>query len=397
MNVLSDRSKLKRRQVFVLGAILVGTASSTMPFLLAGVLALRLREDLGLSDFQLSLALGAFFASTGICSLLGGRIADHEGWSRTLALGLVLNVAVQLGIAVVVQSFGHLMASMIFAGAAHSLTGPAGNLSVVREVGVGHQGLAFGVRQAAVPLAAMLAGLSLGAIAVPFGWRWNFIAAACLPLGALLLWPFWRETDGLPGGSRALSGPLAYSTGLSLVVIGVAFATAGVGVLGIFAVIALVSAGLSEATAGLIIAMASALGLLIRIGGGWLADRRELSGLTLVAALLLLGSVGYGLLALDGIAVAVVGVIIAFAAGWGWPGLFHFGLVAFHPEAPGAVTGIAQLGLAAGGLVGPYAFVAVSASSGTSRSWMFVAGLAIVAATLIWSGGIVLTRRNRHM
>lgn len=49
----------------------------------------------------------------------------------------------------------------------------------------GRRGFAFGVKQSAVPLTAMLAGLAVPVFAVTVGWRWAFGAAAALGLFAL--------------------------------------------------------------------------------------------------------------------------------------------------------------------------------------------------------------------
>ena len=57
------------------------------------------------------------------------------------------------------------------------------------EVATQRQGLAFGAQQSGATLGALLAGLALPAVAIPLGWRWAYVAAAALALGAAAFAP----------------------------------------------------------------------------------------------------------------------------------------------------------------------------------------------------------------
>src|SRR5829696_7279082 len=58
----------------------------------------------------------------------------------------------------------------VIAGLANAVSHTAANLSLAREVPASRQGLSFGIKQAAIPVATLLAGLAVPTIAVTLGW-----------------------------------------------------------------------------------------------------------------------------------------------------------------------------------------------------------------------------------
>jgi predicted MFS family arabinose efflux permease len=76
----------------------------------------------------------------------------------------------------------------------------------------------------------------------------------------------------------------------------------------------------------------------------------------------------------------VAGAFVAFALGWGWPGLFNLAVVDLNRNAPGAATGVTQTGIYVGAAGGPAAFGVVSAEAGYSAAWAVSGGLCVVAA-----------------
>ena len=77
--------------------------------------------------------------------------------------------------AALAQSTASLLPLLLVAGAGNAIGGPAVSALLRREVAVHRQGLAFGAQQSGASLGALLAGLSLPAVAIPFGWRWAFL------------------------------------------------------------------------------------------------------------------------------------------------------------------------------------------------------------------------------
>jgi Na+/melibiose symporter-like transporter len=143
------------------------------------------------------------------------------------------------------------------------------------------------------------------------------------------------------------------SQALLLLAAGAALATFGPNALGANLVGSAVDAGISEAGAGLAIAAGSAASLVVRVALGQRADRRSSYGLGVVAALLLAGSAGFALMASEQTLVFLIGTMVAFALGWGWPGLFNLSVVASHRGAPAAATGVTQTGIYVGAAAGP--------------------------------------------
>ena len=70
------------------------------------------------------------------------------------------------------------------AGLANAVTQPAINLFMADQVPLARQGLAFGIKQAAIPAAVLVSGLTLPLLALPLGWRPTFAICAA---GALVV------------------------------------------------------------------------------------------------------------------------------------------------------------------------------------------------------------------
>ncbi len=62
-------------------------------------------------------------------------------------------------------------------GSANSVAQPAINLFMAEQVPLERQGLAFGIKQSAIPGAILVSGLALPLIALPLGWRSAFALA----------------------------------------------------------------------------------------------------------------------------------------------------------------------------------------------------------------------------
>ena len=117
--------------------------------------------------------------------------------------------------------------------------------------------------------------------------------------------------------------------------VGAALASSGPSALGAYLVASAVDVGIAEGAAGALSAAGSASSLVVRILVGHRADRRRDYGFSTMVALLVAGAGGFALLAVGQPAPFVAGVFVAFALGWGWPGLFNLAVVDLHREAPG--------------------------------------------------------------
>jgi len=130
----------------------------------------------------------------------------------------------------------------------------------------------------------------------------------------------------------------------------------------------------------------------VRVLFGRLADGMSGGRLRLVAGMLGAGVAGFVMLATGSPALVVPGVLLAFAAGWGWPGLFNFTVVKSNPGAPAAATGVTQTGASGGAAVGPVLFGVVVEAAGYGAAWLFSGALALVALVAILAGRRMVLR-----
>jgi MFS family permease len=362
-------------------AIAAGTAT-VLPGFLVGPLALQIRADLDVSVAAVAAGVTVFFTAGALGAGPGGRLAERVGALRAIR-GCVLATATCLLLtAALSESLGVFLALLALAGLANAVTQPAINLFMADQVPLDRQGLAFGIKQSAIPAAALISGLALPVLALPLGWRTTFAlcAAGTLAVAAAV----GRAARGF---APAPARPRAPRPSRKLVVtaVGAALASAGPNALGTYLVASAVDAGIAEGPAGVLAATASATSLVVRVALGSRADRRRDYGFSTVVAMLAGGAGGFLLLASGEPVPFVAGAVVAFALGWGWPGLFNLAVVDLYREAPGAATGISQTGIYVGAAAGPAAYGLLSAQLGYSAAWGAAAALALVSAAAMAS------------
>ena len=374
------------------------TTVCVLPVFLTGGLAVQMRADLGFGTAALGLAVSAFFGAAALSSVLCGRVVERVGARRGMVAAAVLSALSLVGIGALASSWAHLMVFLALAGIAQAASHPATNLLLTGAMRRHRLGLALGVKQAAIPAATLLGGLATPLLGLTVGWRFGFLLGALVALGigaivarSAAVRP--QTADGARVAGSARIAPLLLPTlGIGL------GAAAGVS-LAAFLVDAAVAGGVREGAAGLLLAAASVAGVVVRAVTGWLADRRPRNRLRAVAAMLVAGAAGFALLATGSPGwPLVVGALLGFGAGWGWPGLFHFAIVDLHREAPAAATGITQTGTYAGSAVGPLVFGLVVEHASYTAAWLCSAGLVLVAAAAMLGGrGALVRDRRRRM
>ena len=375
------------------GAILLAVAVATagvVPAFLTGGLAVQIRAELGFGEGALGLAVAVFFATSALASVVFGRVVERVGSSLGMRLAVAVSAASLLAVSALAGSWWGLVACLVLGGLGNSISHPATHLFLAREVPQGRQGLAFGVKQAAIPVATLLAGLAVPSVATTVGWRWAFAGAAALALCVALLVP-----GGGEGGIRRVKDARAGDvplTPLVLLALGIGLGSAAANPLGAFTVESAVAAGIEVGTAGLLLALGSAAGIAVRVLFGHVADKLKSGRLRIVAGMLGIGTVGFVLLASGVVPLLVIGVVLAFAAGWGWPGLFNFAIVKTNPRAPAAATGITQTGASSGAAAGPLAFGFIVEGASFGTAWLLYGALALVAAVTILVGRHMLLR-----
>lgn len=382
----------RRAFVHTAGAAALVTSVVGLPTLLLGGMSVLVQQELGFGQAQLGVAVAASFASGAVAAPAVGRLAERIGPRTTIRLGLAAAAVALLGIGLVASSYALLVPFVAVTGLAITMAQLGTNVLIARRVAPERRGLAFGLKQAAVPLASMLAGLALPVIGLTLGWRAAFVlAAAVLPFIALVI----PEAAPLPrpAGEPARDAPLR---ALLVLALGVALASAAGGSMPTFLVASTVDRGVPAGTAGLIHALASLVGIVFRVTGGWGGDRLGRGALVLVAALLVAGAAGFaGLAVATAPAWIAVFAGLAFGGGWGWAGLLLLAVSRTNPDAPGRAMGIVQVGPMTGAVAGPLLFGTVADGAGFGAAWGFLCLFAVAGAAVILVAHRMLTARVR--
>ncbi|MBN9795438.1 MFS transporter [Pseudonocardia sp. TMWB2A] len=372
------------------GAVIVTTAS-VLPVFLTGALSVQLSRDLAFDPSGLGLVVALYFGVSALCSLPVGMVVERVGSRVTSRIAVVGAAVLMAALALGARSYVALVVLLLCGAWCNVMGQLSSNLTLARSVPAHRLGLSFGVKQAAIPAATLLAGLAVPAVALTVGWRWAYGIGAVLALAALFACP---RTDARPA-ARTRKGDRATA---ALAVIGAAsgLAAGTATALGIFLVASAVDRGIDPGTAGLMLTLGSVVGLSVRMLHGWLADMRSGGHVAVVAASLAAGAGGFLLLAVPGTPALVVGVVLAFGLGWAWPGLLQFAVVRLNPSAPAAATSIVQVGVYAGGFAGPIVFGSLATHAGFPTAWTVNAVVMLVSAALMLVGRRMLVAHARR-
>jgi MFS family permease len=397
--VTAHNSRSERGELASLIPAVAGATIVSLPVFLVGALSVQISQALGTGARPLSVAVAAYSFGATISAVWLGRMAERFGGLRMMRVSSLLSAVTLLGVAVAARSWAVMAGMMVMAGLAASAMQPATNLLLARRIPRNKQGLAFGVKQAAVPLAACLGGLAVPGIGLVIGWRWAFVAAGLLAAAVGVLLPRPRLTLAAYRATRK-NAAAAQGRILPLVVlaVGLGLAVGSAASLTGFLVSAAVDSGASKGTAGLLVALGGASAAASRVLVGALADRRDPVHLWWVAILLGCGACGYGLLSLfcarHLVALLPLAAFVTFSAGWGWNGQFNLAVIRAHDDYPARATGITQMGGRMGAIVVPLVYGAVAARYSYSTAWLVSGGTAASAAAFMVVGRLLLVRTS---
>ncbi|HET6873666.1 MAG TPA: MFS transporter [Acidimicrobiales bacterium] len=388
-----------------LAAAVAATVSCAAPVFLVGALAVQMRRSLHFGAGTLGTVVAMYYLGAGLSSALLGRMVEAVGGLRTMRIACLASGALLLLMATATRSVVTLGVLLAAAGVSSAALQPAANLFLLRRMPLERQGLAFGIKQSAVPLTTSLAGLAVPAFALTVGWRWAFVSAGTMAaaVGATLPLVAGRPTAephkpqrphkpaAPPQPPRSGSGPLWVLAGGFGLGLGAASAMTA------FLVSSSVATGMSHRSAGLLVAAGGAAAIAGRIVSGRIADRRGGDHLPAVAWMLGMGAAAYLVLALVTsqrlTALYLPVVLVVFGAGWGWNGLFNFAVVSDYPHQPAWATGVTQTGGRLGGVIGPFLFGQAVSHGSYTVAWA-AAGVACVAAAAVLLAGRRALRRQ---
>ena len=370
--------------ITTLKAMAVDTVG-VLPVFLTGVMALQIQAEIGMEVQTLGYVFASYFATAALLSASMGRLSERSGPALSLRIGTLLYAVALIGISLV-HTIAVLMLFVALAGVGTAFTRSASSLLLARAVTPGRQGLAFGLKNSSIPAAALLSGIAVPGIALTIGWRWAFVIAAGLCIGVLGILPRSIPRPHFEGGDGQTDMPVSL-----LVWAGVAAALASMAAvsLGAFTVLTAVRAGITEAAAGFLVAMASVVGVASRIGVGHWSDRRPGSQLDIVLGMMAMGAVGYAMIAVGSAPLLWIAVPAAYATGWAYYGPFYLSIVRLNRVAPGAALGITQAGAFSGSIIGPTGLGFLASRYSFTAAWI-TAGVAAFAGA-----GVILYIERR--
>jgi len=376
-------------------AAVAHTTVVVLPVYLVGGLSVQVRAEFGLELATVGVLVGVHFFTAALSSVSLGHFADTLGAARLMRASSAL-AAIAMAAIALAPSTALLVVALAASGVANGVGQPAANAHISTVTPEHRKGIVYGIKQAAVPLALFMSGAAVPTFGVGPGWRWAFATGAALalciaafPLAATRRGdtdtPDGVETGVLPigGRSRGVAAGDFHLGPLLLLALGVTLASAVSNTFGAYYVETAVASGTTPSTAGTYAAIASGCGIVVRLAIGLLADRFFVAYLKIVSTMIGAGALAALILARGESAWMLAAIIVAYALGWGWAGLFNFAVTLMHPRDPGRSTGITQGGIATGGLLGPIAFGQLAAASSLSSAWGVFTALSAVGAVLV--------------
>lgn len=388
---MSDAPRRPASSRSVATAAVTVTTVGVLPVYLVSVLSVQVRADLGFGPATLGLLAAGFFGTSALTSFVAGPVATRLGSSAVVRGAAATSAVSLLLIAGLAGSLPVLAAALVLGGCANGLGQPASNALISSAVSESRQGLAFGVKQAAIPMSTLLGGLAVPLIAIPFGWRSAFTLAGVLAVLVAVSVPRGAATASTAREPSVAAGPFRR---VPLLVLsgGIMLAAGSGNALGAFFVASTVSSGVAPGNAGLLAAVASIGGVTTRVLLGWLADRMQARWLLVVAGQMGVGAIGYVMLATGRPLLMAAGGLLAYCSGWAWAGLATYAVSRMHHGMTARATGYTQAGLGAGSALGPLAFGAAVAATSYEVAWHATAALTVVASLVCVLGRHLLLK-----
>lgn len=390
-----------RRSAATAATVSVSLAVAMLPMFLFGALSATIGEELGFDEARTGLALTGFFLAAAVSAVPIGRVTERIGARRAIRIGVAVSALASLVIGTVVADWWVLAVVLVVAGGVLPFVDTGGARAFTTAISARRRGLAFGVKEASVPFASMLAGLAVPLLAATIGWRAAFVAAAAI--GPVAWVGVGVIADRGTGGARAAApatsdavagtpkAPSAAAETAAELPPAVRWYAAGFALAGgasatalAFLVPSAIAAGMTAGAAGTTLAVASVSSIAMRLVAGWGADRFVTAVTRGLLALISLGALGALLLAVEPPAVGiVVAAFLLLAGGAGWTGLGFTAVVRAAPTLPASASALALTGLAAGGTVGPTVFGATVSRAGYGVGWALLAAAFALGAVLV--------------
>lgn len=348
----------------------------------------KLRDDYGLTLFELGAVLGAGLLGSGVALVGAGIVVDRVGARRSIVAGSVLGAAGLLAAAVTTDMW-LLFAALFVSGVGSAVVPIAGTGALFRAYPPRRRGWALGVRQTSVPLGGTVAAVAFPVLYAVGGAELTFTVsavavgltgaafAAVVPnetrhRASRVQRPF-RTIFRAPGMGRLLAVAACYIVVLQALVAYVVPATR--------------AAGHTELTAAIAYFGVTVAAMVARIVWGKVADRndgaRRVRALVEVGGLAGIGALFFALALHGGPVVVVAGAVLFGLGALGWNGLVYVSAGERVEEALAgrSVAVAATVVFLLSGIVTP-ALGALADLAGWNALWLVTALTALVGALL---------------
>jgi MFS family permease len=381
------------RLVILSTTLTLAMAAGILLQVVFGALGPFLVEDLSLSLAEVGALTTALYLTGAILSPVGGRVVDRFEARRLLDLLFALSALTTLGVALA-GDYWTLVVLALISGMGVAVANPVTNQIIAKAAPVRRQGLVTGIKQSGVQAWVFVGGAILPGIALLWNWRGAVVVAAAVPVVGLvcrrLSLAVRPDVHGDRGIRRARPTLPVTARWLSVYGFFIGCASSASGAyLPLFAVERLDE---PAARAGMLTAVIGALGVVVRIGWGWRADRVPTAVAKSLAGMAFGACLAAGLIILAepwGVAFAWAGAVLAGLTATAWNSV---GMLAIVQTADADVRGRASATAVGafywGFVVGPLAFgVLVDLTARYLLGWLFVAACFLIAALVatLWA------------
>ncbi|MCY3643489.1 MAG: MFS transporter [Acidimicrobiaceae bacterium] len=374
------------------GALL---AAGAIPQIISGPLGPYLRLDLGISSSELGLGLSLSAVPGVVFSVWGGRMTDRIGG---ITIGRLTCVISCLFVVAMSQapSITWFVALLGAAGFLRVISEPSSSRILVDLLVRTPRVLAFGIREASLPLLVLVSTAVLPVFGDWLGWRTVYAASSVFAVAGLwlLLGPARPgRPSSAPDGSTAASQqpPVQQpaASGGDVPTLGLSFYS-GAGLLmfnlvvfNTFASLSFVDAGSSPDGAAALVAASAGGAVLMRVGCAYAVARRGLNARSTLAAMAAAAVAGYAAMATGNEQWMLVGIPVAYLSGWGWTPLLYSYITVGREQSTGKITGVVSALFASAAIAGPVAAGWVSEQFGWLEVWTAAAVFSASAAVLM--------------
>ena len=374
------------------GALL---AAGGIPQIISGPLGPYLRLDLGITSSQLGLGLSLSAVPAVVLSVWGGRMTDRIGG---ITIGRLTCICSVLFIVALSQapSTAWFVAILAAAGFLRVLSEPSSSRILVDLLVRTPRVLAFGIREASLPLLVLVATAVLPVFGDWLGWRTVFAASSIFAVAGLwlLLGPARPHgRSGTPDSAQSSARPVPAQQPVSpsgdVAALGLSFYGGAallmfkLVVFNSFASLSFVDSGSTADAAAALVAASAGGAVLMRIGCAHAVTRRGLNARSTLAAMAAVAVVGYLAMATGNSQLMLAGIPVGYLAGWGWTPLLYSYITVGREQSTGRITGVVSALFAAAAIAGPVAAGWAAEQLGWSTVWAAAALFSALAAALM--------------